>query len=157
MGKFKFRAWWIKDEGEELANPMMLDMNDIFNYCDPRVPVENGDIILMQYTGLNDKTKWEDLTQEEKQRFYNSNCSKDGKTIKYHDFEHIKHLWKGKEIYEGDILEDQYGTLYKIEFEICKYVANRLDGKGGTFITPGMCEWKIKGNIYENSELLEGE
>ena len=49
--------------------------------------------IPIQYTGLKDNTKWEDLTKEEKDEWI-----KNGNT---------KGEWKGKEIYEGDIVEDK--------------------------------------------------
>jgi len=46
----------------------------------------NG-MVLMQYTGLRDATKWEELTDKEKEKWYNR--EKD---------------WEGKFIYEGDIV-----------------------------------------------------
>lgn len=59
---------------------------------------------ICQFTGLYDGTKWEDLTEEEKQAFYEEVCSEDGKSIKYQNFEDVKHLWKGKKIWENDVV-----------------------------------------------------
>lgn len=57
-----------------------------------------------QYTGLKDGTKWEQLTEKEKLDFYNRNKSEDGISIKYRNVDDVKYLWKGKEIYDGDII-----------------------------------------------------
>ncbi len=56
-------------------------------------------------TGLKDNTKWDNLSQKEKQDFYNEVCSENRETIKYKNVEYVKHLWKGKLIYEGDIVK----------------------------------------------------
>ena len=54
---------------------------------------EESNFILMEYTGLRDDTKWEDLTEEEQEMWLAS-----GRT---------KEEWNGREIYEGDIVEQQ--------------------------------------------------
>lgn len=49
-----------------------------------------------QFTGLHDNTKWEQLSEKEKKKFWNENNSEDGKTIKYPTVDSIKNLWKRK-------------------------------------------------------------
>jgi len=81
--EIKFRAWnenykQMKEVfGFDLKKERaFLDENLMswwqFKYCK-----------LMQYTGLKDNTLWNNLTDEEKQKFYNENSSEDGQKIKY--------------------------------------------------------------------------
>lgn len=72
--------------------------HDIYGNCEVD-PATVG-----QFTGLYDSTKWEQLSEQEKQEFYNKHCSEDGRTVKYQNVDDVKRLWKGREIYEGDIL-----------------------------------------------------
>jgi len=64
---------WIKEHRETRGDETFLERF-------------NG-MVLMQYTGLRDVTKWDELTDKEKEKWYNR--EKD---------------WKGKFIYEGDIV-----------------------------------------------------
>lgn len=64
----------------------------------------------------------------------------------------------GKEIYEGDIIRDNDSFLWEVYWEDGSFYA-----KGGEYelsehlieFIPDWCE--VIGNIFENSELLEGE
>ena len=52
----------------------------------------------------------------------------------------------GKEVYEGDILEDQWGNRHEVVW----------DNKQAKFMFISGCEWAgITGNTYENPELSE--
>lgn len=67
----------------------------------------------------------------------------------------------GKEIYEGDIVEDNFGDRYEVVFEDYKF--NLKDFYCGCFDIPndGFSELrdklKIIGNIYEDGDLMEGK
>jgi hypothetical protein len=127
-----------------------------------------------QYTGLKDSTKWEQLTEQEQQKWINE---KKGNSEKN---------WKGKKIFEGDIVEfeDAGEDGYEVKegydfqnrgsvffdneygcFSICDLVD--LDGYYGNEgfydncdgVLSG-CFWentKIIGNVIDNKNLLEGD
>ena len=122
---------------------------------------------IVEYTGLKDSTKWEQLSDQEKGKFYNSVCSEDGKTIKYQTAEDVKYLWQGKEIYEGDILDESYINpmsnqkvlkLYEVVFTNGKFDA-KLIGHSPFGDKPlyFLQKAKIIGNIWESPELLGGQ
>ena len=126
---------------------------------------------LMQCTGLKDNIKWCNLSLKEKQDFYNQVCREDGETIKYHKIEDVEHLWKGKLIFEGDILKVNTGSRDTSGYGVveyaqhgCNFVVNGFlenpsgfyPRRKGEFFLP-LQEWlctEIIGNIYENPELL---
>lgn len=73
---------------------------------------------------------------------------------------------KGKEIYEGDIIEGGYfspltnkfiSKLYEVNYRDGSYMAKLIGWSpyGDTWLN--FIEGKIVGNIYENKELLKGE
>jgi hypothetical protein len=73
-----------------------------------------------QFTGLYDATKWEDLSEEERNRW-----TIDG---------NMPSEWKGREIYEGDILEYAHretGDLNVITYKDGSFALT--DGNGGRF------------------------
>lgn len=103
---------------------------------------------LGQYTGLNDNTQWDELTEEERE-----NWTKQG---------NLPSEWTGKEIYEDDIV-----TIYECEGidgmpiysdEPTTYIVEYAEQTG--FIP--FCEWyyenpKIIGNRFDNPELMPKE
>ena len=64
-----------------------------------------------------------------------------------------------KEIYDGDILKDDYGRIYKVEYQECNAAFmlvcynDRITDYIGYFDTEKCFE--VIGNIYDNPELLE--
>lgn len=111
--------------------------------------LQNGsgfdEYILEQFTGLHDATKWEDLTDAERDEWIKSG--------------HKKEDWKGRRIFEGDIIEfknidRQYvkGIVYYLGscFVIKSIVADEDDyNLGGAFSTAeGLI--KVIGTIHDN-------
>lgn len=179
MREIKFRAW-DKDRNK------MFDVQAIYFYKDKTIVsmpvkiegfeqlcIEKTNVELMQCTGLKDGTKWEQLTEQERFDFYIKNESEDGVSIKYQNVDDVKHLWEGKEIYEGDIIQEKQGSSFIVkfgEFIIIEYderqygyYAEEIDkteneiGLTGKFpiFKWGCAQSSIIGNIYENPELLE--
>jgi len=57
----------------------------------------------------------------------------------------------GREIYDGDILEDVYGNVDSCRWEGCGWIFLNTSGS----IDDGE-PWEVIGNIHENIELLDG-
>lgn len=116
-----------------------------------------------QFTGLYDGAKWEDLTDSEKMAFYKLHyIGKDGMSVRFQYIDDVKHLWKGRKIFEGDIVKG----LFLFGMEI-KAVVVFLDGAFGlqwnrgsvkefsAFTSICNVKYEIVGNIHDNPELLE--
>ncbi len=105
---------------------------------------------IVQYIGIKDNTKWEQLTPEEQKVWLDSGKTKDE--------------WNGKEIYEGNVL----GSIGAEEIEIdgiVKWMDDRgayyLVDKDGYVTDSDYCydgeEWKnleIVADIHENPEVM---
>lgn len=192
MREIKFRAWdkenqeMVYSEKEYMDYQFVInsksvicinieDYDDSFGYTQTSSCVLDN---IMQSIGLKDGTKWEQLTEQERLDFYNKNKSEDGITIKYQNVDDVKHLWKGKEIYEGDILkfEDmgEEGYEYKegydfinravVVFEDGRFTLDKfIDCNSGVVeelndyeeLINTIQNSEVIGNIYENPELLE--
>lgn len=156
MREIKFRAW-VKGQA-------MADWETITKECNRFTLLADSNFIFMQYTGLKDSTKWDQLTDQERQGWIDS-----GKT---------KEEWKGKEIYEGDLLqvEGESGN-YNI-FEVfyhdndciggqnIGFCINRMHPQGnsaggyGRKFTPDSIRDNnliVCGNVHENPELIKEE
>ncbi|WP_432408542.1 YopX family protein [Wukongibacter sp. M2B1] len=159
----KIRLW------DKISNRMIYESRDLENddmvvmTLDGELQFASGlenyhrnDFIKMLYTGLKDNTKWNQLSQEEKERFYHQNCSEDGRTIKYQNIDDVKYLWEGKEIYEGDIyhLGDK-----NIKYLVVWHDTGLIGKQVGSSSYAGLEHWQdrieVVGNIYENPELME--
>lgn len=86
----KFKAW-LKNKNE-LVDVEMIDFKHNWicykNEFNENIKTGFSDIILLQFTGLYDSTKWEELKKEEQELWLASGKNKED--------------WCGNEIYEGD-------------------------------------------------------
>lgn len=117
-----------------------------------------------QYTGLTDNTQWEELSEEEKEKFLSErNHVKDGKNT--------KEDWKGRKIFEGDIVKAEFSFndfardrvehkehIYEISYHE-KYCYFYLKRKNNNLLFDGnwsyaLMEIEVIGNIFDNPELL---
>lgn len=161
MREIKFRTW--DKQYKVMANVTML----IFS-CDPieldhdknnneSKSIEHFE--LMQFTGLKDSTKWEDLTENERREWTRLN---------------MPSKWNGKEIYEGDIIkiegnvfvnQNNSYTLHKIQYGYKDWGVgvyfvgiNCFTENGEPSCNHLNQKWvndcEVIGNIYENKELL---
>lgn len=81
--------------------PAIIDKNEVDSGC--WRPQEVDPKTVRQFTGLYDNTKWEELTVEEQAEFlYPENGGK-----------HSKEEWKGKPIFEGDIIKASFKVAGK--------------------------------------------
>jgi hypothetical protein len=129
---------------------------------------------ICQFTGRYDRTKWESLSEQEKQDFYNKNCSEDGRSIKYQSIDDVKHLWKGRKIWENDICNYCEDEIEHTDNCIIRFGDYSFNGdKNIGFFTEWLKfndifredigfwveerELEVIGNIFDNPELLKGE
>lgn len=147
----QFGAYKIYDDSKE-------NFGDWIHEVDPET--------VGQFTELYDSTVWEQLTEKEKEKFYNEHCSEDGKTIKYRNIDDVKHLWKGREIYDGDILDCSYVNpmagnkverLFFVEYGKAAFMARCIGHSpfGDTHLHFENTKGNITGNIHDNPELME--
>ena len=140
----KFRAWIDYGPGHRM---MLYDRDNLAEFFEA---AEGSPI--MQYTGLKDNTKWKDLTEEERKRWV-----QDG---------NLPSQWNGKEIYEGDILVEEFMGKVVVKFGFHEtstdyyapvaygFYGAREDGTEHTYSGEYLERAEKIGNIYENPELL---
>lgn len=151
MRELKFRAYdlkwerWVEPEDITIhgdgtifvvrrGEPGRFNPGDEIETCqDPK------EIKIVQYTGLNDATKWEELTEDERTQW-----TRDG---------NFPSDWKGKLIYEDYILKHDDGDIGKVEdaggyWEVAS---------SSSFVMLGGIsdQYKIIGTMQENPELLK--
>lgn len=63
-----------------------------------------------QYAGLNDSTKWEELSEDEKEKFLSERNHKEDRL-------NTKEDWNGRRIFEGDVLSCSHSRLKEGEDE----------------------------------------
>jgi hypothetical protein len=139
--EIKFRGWDARSK--RMGMVLLLEYNTDFPDVIERVVLWPYDIpihtytgknvdklILMQYTGLKDGTKWVQLTAEEK-----------------HYWELIRNgteaTWSGKDIYEGDIVRTSNGN---IEVKWDEWSWSPFYDKEYGCLAPNT---EVIGNIYE--------
>ena len=155
MREIKFRAIVATDydENDKPINHKMIEWSDDF-FSDSSIVTEYSDCFpvsdseycqLMQYIGLKDNTKWEELTPLEQQNWINKGYSPEE--------------WNGREIYEGDILKipcNDCGDHKQNEHNaVVVYDAPEFVTSPYTIDGFFLGEVKVIGNIHEHPELLE--
>ena len=110
---------------------------------------------LCQYTGLHDRTKWEELSEKEQQQFLSEwNYEKDRKNQ--------KEDWNGKKIWENDIVKSKHGYIGIIrygQYDVTHYGFYIEWINGDEALRTDLLYWlpqiRSIGNIFDNPELLE--
>lgn len=172
----KFRAWnkkWKRMIDNVLANLDIVIWTFDADNSTTEWDYLSDDIKVMQFTGLFDNTKFEELTTHEQNEWLQHNKQED---------------WKGKEIYEGDLFvkevlmyQDGENRSHGTYWLICKCIVTFNCGKfcgEYKFDIPDQANIKryidiekftkrsgftdisgiqILGNIYQNPELLESK
>lgn len=101
-----------------------------------------------QYTGLTDNTKWEELSENEKDKFLSEWNKKEGR-------QNVKEDWNGRKIFEEDIVS-AHGNRYVVFWDECNCeigIKNNEERFGIAYAYPG--DMKVIGNIFDNLELLK--
>lgn len=132
--EIKFRAW-DKKQKRFLSQDEINGIGGFYyNYgLDP----DESCFELMQFTGLYDNTKFEELTAEEQNEWLKNHAQKD---------------WKGKPVYEGDVVKQDNYIGY-VEYDINTASFKGVSEDGYFFLFKDKIE--IIGNVFEHQHLLE--
>lgn len=123
--KFVYGDYWKNcANGETIING---DGTNMFHFC----LIEEGSA--GQFVGLYDCTNWKELTREEQKDFLKNKKQED---------------WKGREVFEGDIIKDKYGNIGEVYY---KHGTLYIGEKSGCFNEKTSLNIKIIGNIYNVS------
>ena len=145
MREIKFRAWYNDKELLDV-DTIFFDGDKFFVYLkkgDVRFGQGNCPVILEQFTGLYDSTKWEELTELEREDWVIQG--------------NMPSEWTGKKIYEGDIVfvgnswNENAVIIY--DKDISAFVAQFK--KWGNKRISKNADFEIIGTIHDNPELLE--
>lgn len=137
MREIKFRAW--NKNHSKMYSVYCIDWKHGLVFCKSIEGTTHtfglNDVVLLQFTGLHDNTKWKELSEEERSEWTRSG--------------HMPSEWKGREIYEGDI--DGSDEPMYVTFEDGSFGLNDFK-YFDPFINWNQLE--IIGNVYENPELI---
>lgn len=117
---------------------------------------------ICQFTGLHDETRWEELTELEKELFLSGWNYKEDRKNEVED-------WNGKKIWENDIVKcpkrkegyELYQVVWRNEF--ADFGVEPIKSKYGAKYPIGLSDntrlygydYRALGNIFDNPELLE--
>lgn len=154
------KEWWVEGDVQHTISKNIVLIVEA--HCDKVYLCDSS--TLCQYTGLTDKTQWEKLSKSEQEKFLSSWNYTEDRQNKIKD-------WKGKKIWEGDIVKCNKRTeefdLYKVVWR--KYFADfgvepinpKYEAQYPIGLSDGVtlhgCDYKVIGNIFDNAELLEVE
>jgi len=156
MREILFRVWnganyeydvMVGKFGAFYVNPMNggLDVDDSASLS-PFNTKFSDNVVIEQFTGIHDATKWEDLTDAERDEWIKAGHTKEG--------------WKGRRIFEGDIVHiDNYdeGWDSVVEFNGGAFAVD-VEGRDYDYTAIGWTEYQsiIIGNIHDkHPELVE--
>jgi uncharacterized phage protein (TIGR01671 family) len=153
----KFRAW--SKQFHQMVNVVAIEPKqhivDFKLKGDDRTTYRRDfdECIPLLYTGINDDSKWEELTNKEQEYWLSLG--------------HTEQEWQGKGIYEGDIIKVRNYGFWQIKYDIdrCGYFLDNIP----SCINPNTGEpgdsadeclgyqlgLRVIGNIYENPDLLK--
>lgn len=107
-----------------------------------------------QYTGLNDGTKWEKLSENEKEKFLSDWNYKENR-------QNTKEDWKGRKIFEWDIVGIYSEYREECDYGIVKYGefnCSCCSGIYGWYFEDGDIrnyrQYNVCGNIFDTPELI---
>lgn len=152
MREIRFKAWFKGNEEQKPGWIRGFNMVNFHHYftkgVEPKIYRYSAEwalseIILCQFTGLYDETKWEELTKDEQAKV-------------------PRDEWYGIPIYEGDILSAMSESIgpMQVLFEDYCFVAHNRFGRWGPISRmqdpdfAAVYSPKVIGNIYSNPTLL---
>ena len=94
-----------------------------------------------QFTGLHDATKWEDLTDAERDEWIKAG--------------HTKEEWKGRRVFEGDIYTAFGNGKYEIRFINGSFCGGLLSGDDSIFAPLGWDSLEGDEDLYLSNELFK--
>lgn len=149
MRDIRFRAWDL-NENEYIPweHLIMIRYNQDFFKDNSKTKknivlsaLTDPYIILEQFTGLYDSTTWEQLTESEREDWTRSG--------------NMPSKWKGKPIYEGDIINFKSATN-EVRYMPEAAAFERFTKNGPAVLNDIIAKkLKIIGNIHENADLLK--
>lgn len=151
MREILFRAWWKDGGGLVDQNAYVIRPNGTIEFPEGGWDLWGSDdshlVVLEQFTGLHDATKWEDLTDAERDEWIKSG--------------HTKEDWKGRRIFEGDIIEVDFDNdgptigKQKAFIEYSQHYTAFMVRPIKDWAFCEMTEGKVIGNIHDNPEQVE--
>jgi hypothetical protein len=134
-------ATFITEDGDGMPQELESDIWD----CLYQKGIKENNVV-MQWTGLYDGTKWEQLTEAEQKAWLDK-----GKT---------KEEWPGKMIFEGDIVNYLGEGLFLIDIGELGFFRHLNDESGDMDIIPDRLlerssSFEILGNVHEHKHLLD--
>lgn len=138
--EIKFRSWVLRDKDGEV-DPYMEDMNGVESYISPFDEYREGNIILMQYTGLKDRNGVE-IYEGDILRFPPETLLDENSFIGYEVFYH-----------DNDCADRNVG----FQMNRMHFYGSLCGGECKGYMLPKYTSrMVIIGNIYENPELIHG-